>query len=41
MGLVVSTIGIARAGVKIGLANLAYNIRWFVWLEGRGAQPAT
>ena len=40
MGLVVRTIGIARAGVKIGLANLAYNMRRFVWLEGRGAQPA-
>lgn len=37
MGLVVRTIGIARAGVKIGLANLAYNMRRFVWLEGRGA----
>lgn len=37
MGLVVRTIGIARAGVKIGLANLAYNMRRFIWLEGRGA----
>ena len=37
MGLVVRTIGLARARVKIGLANLAYNIRRFVWLSGRGA----
>jgi transposase, IS5 family len=35
MGLVVRTIGIARARVKIGLANLAYNIKRFVWLRGR------
>lgn len=31
-GLFVHKIGIARAWVKIGLANLAYNIRRFVWL---------
>jgi transposase, IS5 family len=37
MGLVVRTIGIARARVKIGLANLAYNIKRFVWLSGRPA----
>jgi transposase, IS5 family len=37
MGLVVRTIGIARARVKIGLANLAYNIKRFVWLSGRTA----
>jgi hypothetical protein len=30
MGLVVRTIGIARAKVKIGIANLAYNTRRFV-----------
>jgi IS5 family transposase len=35
MGLVVRTIGIARASVKIGLANLAYNMRRFIWLEKR------
>ena len=39
MGLVARTIGIARATVKIGLANLAYNIRRLVWLSGR-AVPA-
>lgn len=38
MALVVRTIGIARARVKIGLANLAYNIRRYVWLSrGEGA----
>ena len=35
MGLMVRTIGLARATVKIGLANLAYNIRRLVWLSGR------
>lgn len=38
-GLIVRTIGIARAGAKIGMANLVYNMRRFVWLETR-AQPA-
>jgi IS5 family transposase len=37
MGLVIRTIGIARARVKIGPANLAYNIKRFVWLSGRTA----
>lgn len=37
MALVVRTIGIARARVKIGLANLAYNMRRYVWLSGRTA----
>ncbi len=37
MGLCVRTIGIARARVRIGLANLAYNMRRFVWLEGKAA----
>ena len=37
MGLVVRTIGIARARVKIGLANLAYNMRRLVWLSPRPA----
>jgi IS5 family transposase len=40
MVLVVRTIGIARARVKIGLANLAYNMRRFVWLDGRNAPAA-
>jgi len=33
MGLFVRTIGIARARVKIGLTNLAYNIQRLIWLE--------
>ena len=37
MGLIVRTIGIARARVKIGMANLAYNIRRFVWLRTKYA----
>ncbi len=37
MGLVLRTIGIARARVKIGLANLAYNMRRFVFLTGKCA----
>jgi IS5 family transposase len=35
--LVVRTIGMARATAKIGLANLAYNLLRFVWLQGRPA----
>lgn len=37
MGLVVRTIGLARARVKIGLANLVYNRKRAVWLTGRAA----
>jgi transposase, IS5 family len=37
MGLFVRTIGIARARVKIGFANLAYNMRRFVWLKTKYA----
>ena len=37
MGLVVRTIGLARARVKIGLANLVYTMRRAVWLTGRAA----
>jgi hypothetical protein len=37
MCLFVRTIGIARARVKIGLANSAYNIRRFVWLQTKYA----
>ncbi len=36
-GLVVRTIGITRAATKIGLANLAYNIRRLIRIEGRTA----
>jgi transposase, IS5 family len=38
MGLVFRTIGLARARVKIGLANLVYNMRSFVWLSGKTAE---
>ena len=37
MGLVVRTIGIARATIKIGMANLVYNFQRLAWLEGRVA----
>ncbi|MBV8092211.1 MAG: IS5 family transposase [Acetobacteraceae bacterium] len=37
MSLVVRTIGIARARLKIGLTNLAYNMRRYVWLNRRSA----
>jgi hypothetical protein len=36
-GLMVRTIGLTRAATKIGLANLAYNIQRFIWIEGRTA----
>jgi transposase, IS5 family len=39
MALVIRTIGLARARVKIGLANLAYNMRRMVWL-GSGSAAA-
>jgi transposase, IS5 family len=38
-GLIVRTIGLARARVKIGLANLTYNFGRFIWLEKR-REPA-
>ncbi len=34
MGLIVRTIGLARARTKIGMANLAYNLRRIVQLRG-------
>ena len=37
MGLFVRTIGIARATAKIGLANIAYNMKRAVWLTARAA----
>jgi transposase, IS5 family len=37
MGLFVRTIGLARANMKIGLANLAYNMRRLLWLEHQAA----
>jgi IS5 family transposase len=37
MGLFVRTIGRARAAMKIGMANLAYNFRRLVWHQRRAA----
>ena len=37
MGLFIRTIGIARARIKIGMANLAYDFQRLAWLEGRDA----
>jgi len=37
LGLVIRTIGLARARVKIGLANLVYNMQRFVWLRSKSA----
>lgn len=37
MGLVVRSIGLVRATARITLANLAYNMRRLVWVEGRTA----
>lgn len=37
MSLFIRTIGIGRARIKIGMANIAYNMRRFVWLSGRAA----
>lgn len=36
-GMNSSTIGIAKARIKIGMANLAFNLQRLAWLEGRGA----
>ncbi len=37
MGMFVRTIGIARAIMKIGMVNLAYNISRYVWHEKKAA----
>jgi transposase, IS5 family len=37
MGLVIRTVGLARAKVKIGLANLTYNMKRMLWLRTRPA----
>jgi hypothetical protein len=34
LGLVVRTIGVARARMKIGMANLAYDFTSLAWLNG-------
>jgi len=33
--IVHQTVGLARATVKIGFANLTYNMRRLVWIEQR------
>ncbi len=35
LGLLVRTVGMVRARVKIGLANLAYNFSRLAWLNAR------
>lgn len=40
MALMVRTIGLARATVKIGLANLVYNMNRAVWLDRRRVRTA-
>lgn len=37
MGLFIRTIGLARARLKIGMVNLAYNMRRLTWLDAREA----
>lgn len=37
MSLFIRTIGIARARIKVGMANLAYNFQRLLRLEGRTA----
>ena len=37
MALFIRTIGIARARTEIGMANLVYNMKRLVWLQGRVA----
>jgi hypothetical protein len=37
MALFVHTIGLARAQVKIGMANLTYNFTRLAWLGTRAA----
>ena len=37
MAIIVRTIGIARAKLRIGLANMTYNLRRLVWRHGRAA----
>ncbi len=37
MGLVVRTVGLARARVKIGLCNLVFKMKRLVWLRAQSA----
>lgn len=38
MGLMVRTVGLARATMTIGLANLVYNMNRAVWLTASRAK---
>jgi IS5 family transposase len=38
MGLVVRTVGLARARVKIGLCNLVFNMKRLVWLRAQAVE---
>ena len=40
LGLVVRTVGMVRARVKIGLANLAYNFSRLAWLQAQRPREA-
>lgn len=37
MRLVIRTIGLARASAAVTLANMAYNMKRWCWLNRRGA----
>jgi hypothetical protein len=37
MGLVIRTIGLARASATITLVNMAYNMKRWCWLDSRTA----
>ena len=37
VSLFIRTVGLDRARTKVGLANLAYNLKWLVWFERRTA----
>jgi len=41
MDLFIRTIGLARAHTKIGLANLAYNMKRLIWLQRMHSQNRT
>lgn len=38
MGLIVRTVGLARARVKIGLCNLVFNMKRMVWLRAQAVE---
>lgn len=45
MDLCIRSIRIVRAGTRVGMANLVYNMQRYFWLQGRAApsrtQPST